>query len=93
MTKTYEKTEDPNIVKEIESVEADIHLDKLQKEINDLKTEISSLPEPKTKPDEETLEFWNEMNVNPLKVEAEGRLQEKEDLMDIITHLKGKIIG
>jgi len=41
----YEKTDDPNIVKQIKTVTSEIHLDKLEKDIADLETELKDMPD------------------------------------------------
>ena len=58
---TYEKTIDPNIIKQIETSETNIRLDSIQQAIDNLQAQIDEAP-CKTKPDQETLDFWNEMN-------------------------------
>ncbi|HUU40970.1 MAG TPA: hypothetical protein VMW42_08520 [Desulfatiglandales bacterium] len=86
--KAYETTSDPNIIKEIETVKSEIHLDKLQAQSDSLKAEIAALPELKTKPDQETLDLWNAGIPEGKKEELETQLAEKEALMAIITSLK-----
>ncbi len=41
----YEKTEDENIIKQIETVESEIWIDKLEKQVTDLETQISNTPQ------------------------------------------------
>ena len=77
----YKKTNNPNIIKKIETIESEIRLDELEKQIQDLKAQLDNIPEPKTEPDQETLDFWNEMmplaNIEDIKIE----LKEKEKLL------------
>ena len=73
----YKKTSNPNIIKKIGTIESEIHLDKLEKQIQDLKAQLDNIPEPKTEPDQETLDFWNEMMIPPRNEELEKELREK----------------
>ena len=77
----YKKTSNPNVIKKIEKIESEIRLDELEKQIQDLKAQLDNIPEPKTEPDQETLDFWNEMmplaNIEDIKIE----LKEKEKLL------------
>lgn len=59
----YSLTNDPNIIKQIETVESEIHLDKLERQISDLEAQIKSMPKEKTEPDQETLELWNMQHI------------------------------
>jgi len=89
MTITYEQTADKNIIKKIETNYDYIYLDKLQTEIDNLQTEIDNIPKPKTKPDEETLEYFNmEMGLITNKEENEKQLKEKQELLDKIKKVK-----
>ena len=54
-----------------------IDLKKYQKNITDLEKDLSSL-QPKTKPDEETLRFWNH-NQDMDKRSLESKLKYKQD--------------
>ena len=84
----YEKTEDPNIIKQIEVVESEIYLDKLEKQVTELETEISSLPKPKTKPDQETLACYNEhIDMLDDKEGLENNLREKKNLLNELKSL------
>ena len=77
----YKKTSNPNVIKKIETIESEIRLDELEKQIQDLKAQLDNILEPKTEPDQETLDFWNEMmplaNIEDIKIE----LKEKEKLL------------
>jgi len=77
----YKKTDNPNIIKKIEIIENEIHLDKLEKEISELKAQLDNMPKPKTKPDQETLDYWNEMHIREDREELERQLKEKEGLL------------
>lgn len=89
MAITYEKTGDPNIVKEVTEVKVDIHLDRLREEIADLEAMIADLPNAKTKPDQETLDYWNEMNdMAHAKSDMEAQLKEKQALLKTLEGIK-----
>ena len=66
MTTSYKKTDDPNIIMKIETVESEIHLDKLENQISELNKQIKDSPKPKTEPDEETLAFYNEYTIEDI---------------------------
>jgi len=84
----YKKTNNPNIIKKIETIESEIRLDELEKQIQDLKAQLDNIPEPKTEPDQETLDFWNEMMLPPPRKEAlEEELREKEELLKKLKRL------
>lgn len=82
----YERTKNPNIIKKIETIESEIHLDILAEQVKKLEDEIKSIPEPKEKPDDETLEFFNMHNMGFNKEELTRDLKEKKDLLE---RLKG----
>lgn len=83
----YEKTDNPNVVKEVKVIGREIHLDKLEAEIKELQEQLKNIPKPKEKPDQETLDFWNEMMLPSFnKEELEEELREKEELLE---RLKG----
>ena len=82
MTITYEKTVDPNVVAEVREVRTEIHLDKLTRQIRDLETQLAAVPEPKTEPDQETLEFWNDHQARALDAEGlQARIRQKKELL------------
>lgn len=84
----YEKTEDPNIVRQIKTVVSRIYLDKLEGQILKIRAQLNSIPEAKTEPDQETLDFWNEMVALPLnREELEGKLRKKERLLELLREL------
>lgn len=83
----YEKTEDPNIIKKIETIESEIYLDKLQEDINSLQIQLDSIPKPKEKPDQETLDCYNmeiEMMNDPM---IEVSLKDKKELLNKLKSL------
>ena len=63
----YEKTDDPNIVKQIKTVTSEIHLDKLEKDIADLETELKDMPDEIVLPTD--------------KVEQEAELKRKKEFL------------
>jgi len=84
----YEKTDDPNIIKQIETYSNEIDIDKLEAEIKDLEQQIEDAPKPKTKPDQETLDYYNaeiEMRNNLM---LEEQLIEKKELLIILKSVK-----
>ena len=81
----YEKTEDPNIIKKIKTIESEIHLDKLEAAIRRLQEQIRNIPKPKKEPDQETLNYWNEIASSSLRLENE--LREKEELLEQLREL------
>ena len=82
----YEKSDNKNIVKKIEKTETEIHLEQLRIEIEELEKEIDGMPKPKIKPDEDTLLFWNEMNVSNIE-ELKNQLENKKSLFKKIEAL------
>ena len=98
----YETTKDPNIIKQIETVESEIYLDKLEKQVADLETQISNTPTliEKGKYPKEVLALIDEHNMMSEiyldklekqvadidKTELEAKLKKKKDLL---TELKG----
>ena len=85
---TYEKTDNPNIIKQTQTIESSIYIDKLEKEISDLQTQIKDIPEPKTKPDQETLDFYNDnIGMEIDSEETERMLKQKQDLLSKINEL------
>jgi len=84
----YEKTEDPNVIKKIETVKSEIHLVKLEADIKNLQKQIKNYPNPKEKPDQETLDFWNDMMVSSSdKEKLEEELKKKEELLKQLKRL------
>lgn len=59
----YFTTDDEDIVQKIDTGSENIDLSVLVQEYLDLKTEYQALPEIKDIPDEETLDFWNEIKM------------------------------
>lgn len=83
----YKKTNNPNIIKKIEIIESEIHLDKLEKQISELKAQLDNTPKPKTKPDQETLDYWNSQLEMIEREELEKRLKEKQDFLKMLKGL------
>ena len=88
MTITYEKTEDANKVKKIETNDSYIYLDVLQNEIDNLQLEIDDIPEPKTKPDQDTLDYWNDTRPPTEMDELEKELLGKKELLNQLNKVK-----
>lgn len=42
----------------------------IEEELPDVVDQLSNTPAPKTEPDQETLDFWNEFNANPDEIQA-----------------------
>ena len=81
----YEKTEDPNVFKEIKTIERELFLDELQKKIDDLNLKIESIPGIKEKPDQETLDLWNAQGFD---LDREFLEEEKEKKQLLLNNLK-----
>ena len=64
-----------------------VHLDTLQGEINNLQTQIDSVPAGKTVPDQETLDFWN--MENPFIMDKEVLNQQLSEKQKLLNELKG----
>lgn len=82
----YEKTDDPNIIKKIQTMEGFIHLDELETEIKNLESQINDRPKPKTKPDQETLDCYN-MEIEMQDPMLEEELKEKKELLNTLKSL------
>lgn len=59
ITTTYAKTADPNIIMQTDVITSEMQLDRLQQKVDKLRDTVAALPAVKTKPDQETLEYWN----------------------------------
>ena len=81
---TYERI-DENRIKEIKTVESEIYIDKLKKDIKELQRQINLAPKLKTEPDKETLDFWNAHieDINPLKEELRKKQKILSNLDEI----------
>ena len=64
-----------------------VHLDTLQGEIDNLQTQIDSVPIEKTVPDQETLDFWN--IENPFSMDKEMLNQQLSEKQKLLDELKG----
>ena len=82
----YEATDDPNVFMKLTIRDSMVSLVALQKEIETLSTLIEGLPRPKTEPDQETLEFWNAMQVD--QIEREGLLKQRDEKARLIEQLE-----
>lgn len=83
----YKKTNDPNVIKKIVITESEIRLDELEKEILEIKAQQNNTLKVKTEPDQETLDFWNEMLPLTDIEHAERELREKEKLLEQLKKL------
>ena len=81
---TYKKTDNPNIIKQTETVESEIHIDKLEEHITDLETQIASTPqliETGNYPDE-ILALINEHNSIIDNTELQKEIDSKKSLLN-----------
>ncbi len=83
----YKKTENPNVIKRIKIIEDEIYIDRLKLEIENLRKQLKYIPKPKTKPDQETLDFWNEMMPLTDVEHIERELKRKEELLEQLRKL------
>lgn len=65
----------------------EIYLDKLQANITALQEQIDNIPEEKTEPDQETLDFWNENNLIGTKEMLEADLNTKKNFLEYLNNL------
>lgn len=88
---TYTTTDDGNIIKQSATVESEIHLDKLEKQITDLTEEIENLPALIVCPEDakqEIKDLVEEHNsMLPDRTDLENQLKEKRDLLTILKNL------
>ena len=63
----YEKTDDKNIIKQIEIVENEVHIDKLEKDIAELEEKLKNMPD--------------EIILPTDKVEQEAELKRKKEFL------------
>ena len=85
----YEKTDDPNIIMQIETVASEIHLNKLEKQIAELETHIANTPKKiKTgKYPDEVLTLIAEHNAMVDTTELKKSLDEKKNLLNTLKGL------
>lgn len=89
MKTEYKKTDDPNAFVKADTSESYIYIDELTTSIEDVQQQIDSLPQPKTVPDQETLDCYNaEIEMHGEKEMLEMRLKEKQDLFDKLRSIK-----
>lgn len=87
----YEKTEDPNIIKQIETVESEIYLDKLEKQIVALEKQINGIPaliERRSYPAEILLLIDKHNTLATMRVNKEGLEAELKTKQDLLTMLE-----
>lgn len=88
MAITYRKTNDPNIFIKADTRESNIRLSDIRRDIDNLIAMISNLPVAKMEPDQETLDFWNEMRVGMAeKADLERQRDEKVALRELLEAL------
>ena len=75
----YERI-DENRIRRIEVYESEIRLDELRQEIRRLREQLKDIPTPKTTPDQETLDFWNEVMCSDRQI-LEAEIKEKEKFL------------
>ena len=85
----YETTKDPNIIKQTEEVESEIHLDKLEKQVTDLETQIANTPQKieTGKYPDEILALIAEHNQMIDNTELQKDLDEKKSLLSELKKL------
>ena len=67
MQTTYTSTDDPDVFTKKDIRESTVSISEIQEQIDDLNTEIQDLSLTKEKPDQETLDFWNEVHIDSVK--------------------------
>ena len=69
--------------------EEEVNVKALENEITNLEQRKSNIPEPKTEPDEETLEFYNVSNISLIEKEnIEAELEDKKSLLKELRGIK-----
>lgn len=92
MTTEYRKTPDPNVFIKADTSESFIYLDELTAGIDELQEQIDDLPQPKTKPDQETLDFYNaEIEMHGEKEMLEEEVVRQQHLLNTIKSLKAVV--
>jgi len=88
MTK-YEKTKDPNIIRQTESVQSEIHLDKLERQITVLESNIATIaPIKMGEYPDDVIYLINAHNATlPDRTVLEAELKEKKGILAIIKEL------
>ena len=77
----YQKTKTNGIYKEVS--EKLINSNNIKKDIEKLTLQLTKLPNIKTEPDKETLDFWNKNNpYNSVRTEIEIELNKKKELLN-----------
>jgi len=85
----YELTDDPNIIKQTETITSEVHIDKLEKDIAELETQIANAPKKiKTgKYPDDVLALIAEHNAIIDTVELQKKLDEKKNLLNTLKGL------
>lgn len=86
MSTEYRPTNDPDRFIKAETRESAISLRELQRQIAALNRTIRNMPEPKTTPDQMTLEFWNAMHIS--QVERETLIKQRAEKIALVEQLK-----
>jgi hypothetical protein len=55
---------------DVYQIKRKIDINQSKQQVDSLVQQIQNIPQQKTEPDQETLDFWNEMNANPDEYEA-----------------------
>ena len=86
----YEKTKDPNIIKQIETIESEILINKLEKQIIDLEIQIANAPQliEKGKYPQEVLALIDEYNSMIDITDIQEELDRKRNLLNLLNELE-----
>jgi len=89
MTTEYLKTDDPNVFIKADTSKSFVYLDELTSSIEEMQQRIDDVPDPKTVPDQETLDFYNHEAVEIFgKDDLMAKLQEEQNLLDMLKNMK-----
>jgi len=87
MTK-YEKTKDPNIIRQTESVQSEIHLDKLEAQIKALEAQLITKPIEKADYPPDVCKLIDLHNARfPIRQDVEAELTERRELLGMLRKL------
>lgn len=78
MRTEYRATDDPDRFIKEETQETTVLLSEVEKQIVVLSTELQNVPQMKIRPDQETLQFWNDLNIDDA---GKAELVERRDGM------------
>lgn len=87
----YEATDNPDVFTRREIREAPLSLRTIRKQIQDIDKQIQALPAPKTRPDQETLEFWNAMYVT--QIDREELVKQRAERVALVERLKALLVS